>query len=656
MPHQQIREKTAGFAVFLAVSLFLTSLLFISGIIDFWNLKIYDRCINSRVFGTLYTQNRIIATIDITDSTIETLTEQLDTREAFTQAVDILSQSNASIVFDFLFRHAKQDDALFVSAVEQANNLVIASVAVDEKIMDISPQYSILTEEERQMLRGHLWHIRVLQKGNIPRAGTFLLPFPALGSATAQIGLINIEPDNDGIYRRIPLFYEWEDGFIPSLSLAAAVLHYEIQTEDIILKAGEYLDLPLQEDEIIRIPVDEQGCMLIPYFETWKNNTNRIPFHRIVNAAKDSDDFNTMINTLNNRIALVSEINTSQKDFGPTSFERLFPLSGAHVAVLSAILNGFDKRVFIWSMPLLYKILILVFFIFCAFVSNNFRKDTLFHLGYFISLLSLSGLMFFLWQYAAIAPWYALPATMIFFLWMGAFLVRLVARYQEQLLLQNTLSRYFPRALAERIMREQKTELIPAYKELTMLFADISGFTRWSSEKEPEQVHAFLNDYLENMADILFAYGGTVDKYMGDGILAFFGDPLEMPDHIERCLRAAIAMQEKNISLAEKWKPLVDIDLKVRIGINTGKVIVGNLGTKTRIEYTVIGAAVNIAQRMESNAPLGGILVTAAVREKVKDIFTFSEKKNITAKGYTDPVEAYVLTGVSHQTEPDEGH
>jgi class 3 adenylate cyclase len=102
-------------------------------------------------------------------------------------------------------------------------------------------------------------------------------------------------------------------------------------------------------------------------------------------------------------------------------------------------------------------------------------------------------------------------------------------------------------------------------------------------------------------------------------------------------------MQEKIRALAEKWKPVVDIDLKVRVGINTGKVIVGNLGNKTRIEYTVIGAAVNLAQRMESNAPVGGILVTADVREKVKDKFTFAEKLDVTVKGYGEAIEAYVV-------------
>jgi len=114
-----------------------------------------------------------------------------------------------------------------------------------------------------------------------------------------------------------------------------------------------------------------------------------------------------------------------------------------------------------------------------------------------------------------------------------------------------------------------------------------------------------------------------------------------MPDHCERCIRAAIAMQKKITELAEKWKRIVDINLKVRIGINTGNVIVGNLGSRTRIEYTVIGAAVNLAQRMESSATPGGILVTAAVWEKAKDLFSFGEKRVVAVKGYDENIEAY---------------
>jgi adenylate cyclase len=641
VPRRLRIKKPPRFTAVLGVSLCAAGLLFISGFINWLDQGIYDRFIKLRVLSGAESLDRRIAAVDINDESIEILAGQLDTRAAFTDALTVLAQSNTAVAFDLLFKYKKSDDAAFTNAMKMSKDAVIAAIAVDKKIMN--PSSRELTETERQMLERHLWHIKVLQKGDIPQAGTFLLPFSELGETVQQIAHINIEPDMDGIYRRVPLLYEWNGGYMPSLALAASVLFYQIPVESIELKAGSYLALPLSEDEIIRIPVDNQGRMLIPYYETWKDNNRRIPFHTIVNAISDEDVFDTVFSSLNNRIALIAEISAEQKDYGPTPFERLFPLSGTHTAVISGILNGLEKRSFIGDCSVLYKILTLLLFLLSAFLIGNVKKDARFHLGFFAVLLIFSAVTFFRWQNAAVYPWYALPVSMLLLLWAGSFLVRLVQRYQEQLLLQNALSRYFPKALSERIMRERKTELIPDYKDLTILFSDISGFTRWSSEKSPELVHSFLNEYLETMAGILFAHGGTVDKFMGDGILAFFGDPFEMPDHCERCLRSAIAMQKEIRSLAEKWKPLADIDLKVRVGINTGKVIVGNLGSKTRIEYTVIGAAVNLAQRMESNAPVGGILVTAEVWEKLKDKFEFSGKQPVTVKGYAEPIEAYVV-------------
>jgi len=637
-------KRFEHFAVILGVSLLLTGLLFASGITAYLDRVIYDICVKTRVYSGTTARNPLIATVDLNDASLQALGDQLDTRAAFADILEVLAQSNSFAVLDFLFPHEKQNDENFIRAVEWAGDTVIAALAVDKGILN-QPNlpYRKLEETERRTLARHVWHIKVIKKGKIPEAGTFLLPFPALVNAAGAIAHINMEPDTDGIYRRVPLLYEWEGGYIPSLGLAAAVLYLGIPSETIELKAGAYLALPLSENEVIRIPIDEQGCMLVPYTETWADDTRRISFHTIVEAKNNDDVFDTIFSGLNGRIALLAEISTSQKDFGPTSFERLYPLSGIHAEVLSGILDGLEKRAFIGWASLPFKIITMILIIAAAFLFIGIRRDLLFHLDFFLTLLIFSSITLFRWQNFAISPWFAFPAVLFFFLWFSAFLNRLFIRYREQLLLRNALSRYFPHALAERIMREGKTELIPAYKELTILFSDISGFTKWSSDKSPESVHNFLSDYLESMAGILFAHGGTVDKFMGDGILAFFGDPFETANHTEQCVKAAIAMQKKVRELAEKWKPIVDIDLKVRIGINTGKVIVGNLGNKTRIEYTVIGAAVNLAQRMESNAPVGGILVTADVREKVKDKFAFSEKREVTVKGYGETIEAYVV-------------
>jgi len=641
---RSVIKKSVYAAVVLAVSLAATGLLFASGAVRYWDRVLYDLCVNNRVFSGTKTRNPLIATVDLNDTSIEKLGEELDTREAFADLLDVIAQSNASAAFDFMFMHEKQNDGPFLNAVEWAGNAVLAALAVDKGTMN-QPNlpYAQLSAEEQRILDRHVWRIRVIEKGKVPEAKTFLLPFPALTEAAGAIGHINMDPDIDGIYRKVPLLYEWEGGYIPSLGLAAAVLYLGIPTETIELKAGAYLALPLSEKEVIRIPIDDKGCMLVPYTETWAKDTKRIPFHTVVAAKYDDDAFDTVFSGLNGRITLVAEISTSQKDYGPAPFERLYPLSGVHAEVMGGILDGLEKHALISWASLSFKAIALLLIIAAAFLFMRTHRDSLFHLGFFLSLLILSAVTLFRWQDASIMPWFAFPVVLLFFLWACAFFGRLFTRYREQLLMQNALSRYFPHALAERIMREGKTELVPAYKELTILFSDISGFTKWSSDKNPEEVHKFLSEYLESMAEILFDHGGTVDKFMGDGILAFFGDPFDIANHTEQCVQAAIAMQEKVRNLAEKWKPLVDIDLKVRVGINTGKVIVGNLGSKTRIEYTVIGAAVNLAQRMEGNAPVGGILVTANVREKIKDKFAFSEKREVTVKGYGEAIDAYVV-------------
>jgi adenylate cyclase len=130
---------------------------------------------------------------------------------------------------------------------------------------------------------------------------------------------------------------------------------------------------------------------------------------------------------------------------------------------------------------------------------------------------------------------------------------------------------------------------------------------------------------------------------MGDGILAFFGDPFEQEDHAERAVRTAIAMQKKAAELRNFWMPGANINLRIRIGINSGNVIVGNLGTKTRIEYTVIGSAVNLGQEAARNAPPGGILVTSNTRQRIDDAsFSFGSKTLLTLKD-CDPTECYEL-------------
>lgn len=178
-------------------------------------------------------------------------------------------------------------------------------------------------------------------------------------------------------------------------------------------------------------------------------------------------------------------------------------------------------------------------------------------------------------------------------------------------------------------------------KELSILFSDIVGFSGWSSTQKPEYIRQTLNQYFGEMARIVFKYEGTIDKYLGDGLMVFFGDPISQEDHALRCVRSAVEMQLKTRELKRMWEVEGGMPIQIRVGINTGEVVVGNMGSSRRLDYTTIGANVNLASRLESGAPVGGILIAKSVYEKVKDAIDVKEAGTIQAKGFAEPVEVF---------------
>jgi adenylate cyclase len=638
--------------VFIGVSLVLQQ----TGLADAGDRAFFDMLMRLRIRSRAVEMNPLISPVDLNDGSLSALSEKIDTREAFADLVNMLSDFNVSqTVLDFLFQFPKNEemDGRFIGAVREAGNAVLALLVLEKD--DDNYAYPQLTAEEETVLAENLWHITVKGHDAVPEAGAVILPFPELAKAARALGHINEAPDSDGIFRHVPLLYRWKDGYIPALPLVSAAAYWDVDPGTVILYPGKELVLPLPlfsedaEPEYIRIPVDERCRMLIPFVKTWADSYDRIYMERVVMAGDDEDAAALFREGMTGQIALAAEVTTTQKDAGPTAFEGLYPLSGIHAAVLSSLLDG-TPDAFIgrpaWpfkavSLIILFAALLLAFAA-AAYGKKRVQQDVFFHAAFFSIVLVFTAFTFIRWQFFHITPWYTLGICAALFSWLTAFSVRLLKKYHEQSLLENALSRYFHHDLVSRIIKEGRVELAPSSKELTILFSDIAGFTRWSSDKEPRRVHEFLSEFHGCMADIIFAHQGTVDKFIGDGMLAFFGDPLELPNHAEQCVSAAMVMQRKARELAEKWKTLIDIDLHIRIGINTGRVIVGNLGDASRIEYTVIGAAVNLAQRMESNAGIGGILVTGETWKRTARSFPFGERRAITVKGYDEQeIEVY---------------
>jgi len=198
---QRTVKKPPNFIIVIAFSLIPVLVLLISGVTCLWDQDIYDLCIKFRVCSGAEILDRRIAAIDINDESIKILAEQLDTRDAFTDALDVLAEANTSVAFDLLFKYKKPNDAAFTDFIKITKDAVIGAVAVDKKI--INPSFRELTEAERQMLSRHIWHIKVLRKGNIPQAGTFFLPFIELGEAVRQIAHITDPAINRNTHKQV---------------------------------------------------------------------------------------------------------------------------------------------------------------------------------------------------------------------------------------------------------------------------------------------------------------------------------------------------------------------------------------------------------------------------------------------------------------------
>jgi adenylate cyclase len=226
-----------------------------------------------------------------------------------------------------------------------------------------------------------------------------------------------------------------------------------------------------------------------------------------------------------------------------------------------------------------------------------------------------------------------------------------VSRKNKEL---EALSRKLAKYLSPQIYNSiftgaQSVEIASNRKKLTVFFSDIADFTGTTEKLESEELTQLLNRYLTEMARIALEFGATIDKYIGDAVLAFFGDPESkgVKQDARACVRMAIAMQRRMRELQAEWQELgAEKPLQMRIGINTGFCTVGNFGSEDRMDYTIIGSMVNLASRLQSQVDPGGILIGYETFALVKDDVATEEQSAVTVKGLAEPIRCYKVLGI----------
>ncbi len=226
-----------------------------------------------------------------------------------------------------------------------------------------------------------------------------------------------------------------------------------------------------------------------------------------------------------------------------------------------------------------------------------------------------------------------------------------VKNFAQEQLEKRRLSRFFsPNVVKEIVRQKDDAGLGAGRRRMTVLFSDIRGFTSMSEKMEPEEVVTFLREYLTEMTEAVFHHGGTVDKYIGDAIMALYNVPFEAPDHAAQAVRTALEFQRRLTPLAERFAAKHRGTLACGVGINTGDAVVGTIGSRQRLEYTAIGDAINLGSRLESitkdfNVP---VVISEATWLEVKDLFETRYLGEVTVKGKEIPVKIYTVV----DTEP----
>lgn len=630
-----------GFIIGSYIFAYILFLLF-PNFFNIWNLQVNDQLLKLRykVFGkkTIYPY---IVHLDLNDSSFHKLNYSYYDRTIYGKVIEILNNLDVdAVVFDIIFPKStdRENDGPLISATGTFKNVYYPVILSTTDRSDISN----LSITDEKILQKNLWFPKVSKKGKPIEATYAITPFPELSKAAKGLGHITCYPDRDGVFRRFPLLIRYKDGFVPGLSFRMVCDYLNVSPEQIEIFFGKKIILhdavfPTGMKKDITIPIDKKGRIIIDFAGPWHDSFAHYSFEDIIKIGDDEELLEMLREEMEGDLVLISDISTGGRDIGTTSFETISPLSGLHTNIMNSIItDNFLMDLSIWICILIdLVVIILVWYFSIKFHPLSF---TVFSITLFIIFLALNGwIYFFRDKLVNIVR----PSIGFLFVLITINAYRFINEEKEKVLLRQTFENYFAPSLLNKILKTPEKLKNNEKKVLTVLFSDISGFTSWCSTQSPENIRSMLNEYFAEMTKIIFKYGGTIDKFIGDGLMAFFGDPIEYDDHAIRAVKAATEMQKKVKDIGDIYQLKYHLPLKIRIGINTGEVIVGNMGSESRVDYTVLGTNVNLAQRLESNAPVGGILVSETVFPLVKTSIKLKYSRKIKVKGIEDELNVY---------------
>ena len=541
-------------------------------------------------------------------------------------------------------REQADNDAILAKTIAQAKAPVVLGyffhMSDEKEVKHLTPED--IQSKLDSLINSHYSFARLsspdvrLDQADFTQAYVPESDIPMLAEAADASGYFNMFPDPDGTIRWVPMAIQCEDKFYMPLSLQGLRFYLGGVTSSLTVTEAGVEKVSIGK---LDLPTNEKGQLMVNY----RGPANTFPHYSISKIL--SDDLPK--GTFKDKIVLVGATAVGIFDLRVTPFDHLFPGIEVHANVIDNIIHQ-DFLVSPDWLAIVDYAAILIFGLLLGFVLQRLTAVW----GLIVALILMAFWIVTNYVMFTKGIWINLvyPIFTVVVVYTGITVFRYMTEEREKKKIKGAFSYYVnPSVVSEMLKNPDMLKLGGEKRIMTVLFSDIRGFTTISEGLDPEVLVHILNQYLTVMTDIVFKYNGLLDKYIGDAIMAVWGAPLSQPDHARLACVTAIEMMDELAKLRDRWVkegenvPYLDIG----IGINTGPMVVGNMGSESRFDYTVMGDAVNLGSRLEgANKQYGtNIILGEITYEQIKDLFFCRELDSVAVKGKAKPAKIYELLG-----------
>ena len=562
-------------------------------------------------------------------------------RTYWAKAIRLLKQGGARLIgLDFIFdpdpRHPDEDQA-FLQAIAEAGNVVTAFYLAEADSENFL--YAMPSEPANFQYSRFVVDVPPELFYRLPAGDRMDPTFSDFFNASMGVGFVNIIPDPDGVTRWLQPFMRFNEHAYPAFSIKLAMQAANVNAIQYLPTENTILFLS-DEKPVWQIPTDNQGRFLIAYQGPYKT-FRYVSFYNLLMERIDPRFFE-------GKIVLFGSSAAGLFDLRATPLQNRFPGVEINANVIYQMLtNTFISPLTRWNRFVFYLLTALIVGVLVVFFRplGGILATTL------AVLLAFFGAFYALAQFHVWLPLVA-PVLIILLTFSANYAYRFVIEERDKREIRRAFSHYLSPAVVDNLLKDpSKIKLGGEKKVCTVLFSDLAGFTTLSEKLDPEELVRILNRYLTEMTNIIFENEGMLDKYEGDAIMAVFGAPIDIGNHALKACRAALFMQRRLAELRSEWEKRRWPALHQRIGINSGEMLVGNMGSETRFDYTVMGDAVNLGARLESANKLYGtsILIGEETYKLAKDGIYARQVDLLRVKGKTQPVKVYELVALKDE-------